>query len=213
MVKQENHHYHHGNLRVALLAAATGLLAEKGPAALSLRAAAKAAGVSHAAPYRHFADKAALLEAIASEGFRRLTAACAAAERDAPDDPARQLVEAGLGYLRFALEHPAVVQLMFNGGVDLEHSGAELSQASGEALQSLVRIVENGKRAGLYTATPAYELTMAAWSMVHGLSLLAVTGPLRAEASSPARTEQLGRSVAQVLLNGMLRRPEADGPT
>jgi AcrR family transcriptional regulator len=91
--------YHHGDLRAALIESGTKLLRERGAAALSLREVAKAAGVSHAAPYRHFEDKAQLLAAIAAAGFERLRAAMQKAAADHPEDPRSQLIAAGEAYV------------------------------------------------------------------------------------------------------------------
>src|SRR5689334_12922453 len=95
--------YHHGNLRAALLAEAVRVLAEADAATLSLRDLARRLGVSHAAPYRHFADKDALLAAIAQQGFELLTAELETAAALHPDEPLRQLADTGWAYVRFAL--------------------------------------------------------------------------------------------------------------
>src|SRR5712691_4818265 len=98
--------YHHGNLRPALVAEAVRVLAEGDAASLSLRELARRLGVSHAAPYRHFADKDALLAAIAQQGFELLAAEVEAAAAQHPDEPARQLADTGWAYVRFALRQP-----------------------------------------------------------------------------------------------------------
>ena len=100
--------YHHGDLRRALLAAAVEMIAEAGPAALSLRALARRTGVSHAAPAHHFGDKAGLLTAVAAEGYRLL----AAALRDAYERTG-SFLEVGVAYVRFALEHQPYFEVMF----------------------------------------------------------------------------------------------------
>src|SRR5215217_151305 len=97
--------YHHGNLRPALLRAADKILEKEGVAALSLREAARQAGVSHNAPYRHFADRQSLLAALAAEGFELLAAAMRGHSGK----------EMGEAYVRFALEHPQRFRLMFSG--------------------------------------------------------------------------------------------------
>src|SRR5688500_2611291 len=112
--------YQHGNLRQALVQAGLKLLTDGGLPALSLRGAAQLAGVSHAAPYRHFKDKDALLAAIAEQGFRVLTAcmreeAGKLGERAASAPVQERLLALGKGYLHFAVEHPAYLQLLFGG--------------------------------------------------------------------------------------------------
>src|SRR4051794_27635084 len=109
--------YHHGDLQRALVDAAVALLAEGGAAAVTLREVARRAGVTHAAPYRHFADKAALLAAVAEEGFRALHDAVARAGAEAPDDPLARLAASGQAYLRFAMSHPAHYRVMFGPDV------------------------------------------------------------------------------------------------
>ena len=198
--------YHHGDLRNSLLASAEPLLARKGVTDWSLREVAKAAGVSHAAPYRHFPDKTALLEAIAEEGFGRLQRACEAAERDHPADPARQLVDAGMGYLFFAVEKPSVVHLMFGGVIALDDCGHDLAQAADTSFQSLVRIVRNGQAAGLYRKADTLDLTLAAWSMVYGLSLMVTAGMLPKRAGTRQQVRKTGETIAEILLSGMLKR-------
>lgn len=196
--------YHHGDLRNALIEAAIPLLETHGPAALSLREVAKAAGVSHAAPYRHFRDKTELLEEIAVSGYDTLTQACRSAQRRYADDPAKQLVEAGIGYLLFVVEQPRVAHLMFGGMIALDACGDALQQASGTAFKSLVAIVASGVEAGVFKTAPAQELTLAAWSMVHGLATLITSGMLGSVAGNRREVRRLGRQLAETLLHGML---------
>lgn len=196
--------YHHGNLRNALIEVAIPLLEAHGPATLSLREVAKAAGVSHAAPYRHFRDKTELLEEIAASGYDTLTRACLNAQRRYAGDPAKQLVEAGIGYLMFVVEQPRVAHLMFGGMIALDACSESLRQASELAFQSLVGIVRAGVQAGVFKASPAEELTIAAWSMVHGLATLITSGMLGGIAGNRREVRRLGRQLAETLLHGML---------
>lgn len=198
--------YHHGDLRNSLLAAAESLLAEKGLTALSLREVAKATGVSNAAPYRHFQDKAALVEALAIEGFKNLINGCEAAQKKYVDDPALQLVEAGMSYLFFAIKKPSIVHLMFGGVISLKNCGIELKQAADEAFGILLNIVMNGQQAKIYRDADPYELTLTAWSTVYGLSLMITSGLLGERASSKSQIKKLGESIANTLLAGMLKR-------
>jgi AcrR family transcriptional regulator len=201
-----NNAYHHGDLRNDLIAAAEQLLVQNGVTALSLREVAKAAGVSHAAPYRHFRDKTALVEALATEGFVQLRAGCEKACRKYPEDSARQLGEAGMAYLLYAIEKPAIVHLMFGGALSLDDCGAELKQAADAAFASLVQIVGNGQEAGLYQKSDVVDLTLTAWSTVYGLSLMATAGLLGKRVKTRAGVRKLGESVAAILLSGLLKR-------
>lgn len=200
--------YHHGNLRSALIKAAIPLLESQGPAALSLREVAKAAGVSHAAPYRHFSDKTALLEEIAARGYDTLTLACHKAQKRYTDDPAQQLVEAGIGYLMFVVEQPRVAHLMFGGMISLDGCGEVLKQSSATAFQSLIAIVTSGVQSNVFRSAPAEELTLAAWSMVHGLAMLITSGMLAGMADNRREVRRLGRQLADTLLHGMLVNAE-----
>jgi len=206
MRKRQKATYHHGDLRNSLIAAAERLLVRKGVTALSLREVAKAAGVSHAAPRRHFRDKTALIEALAQQGFHRLREGNEKAQTRYPTDPARQLVEAGMAYLFFAIEKPAVVHLMFGGVISLDDCGVELKQAADAAFESLVHIVGNGQKSGIYRKADVVDLTLTAWSTVYGLSLMITAGLLRERAGSQAQARKLGETVAEIMLSGMLKR-------
>jgi AcrR family transcriptional regulator len=206
MQKRPKSTYHHGDLRNSLLAAAEPLLVQKGVRELSLREVAKAAGVSHAAPYRHFRDKTALIEALSAEGFHRLRHGCEKAQARHPTDPKRQLVEAGMAYLYFAREKPVIVQLMFGGVISPDSSGAELKQAADAAFESLVRIVGNGQKAGIYQKGDVITLTLTAWSAVHGLALMISAGMLRTKTKTRTQVKKLGESVADILLSGLIKR-------
>src|SRR4051812_30727887 len=107
--------YHHGDLRNALIRAGQELLAAEGITGLDLRKVARAAGVSHAAPYRHFADKQALLAAIAEDGFYQLAQDIDDAIQQAPTTAAAQLEQLARAYVQFALDHPAHMREMFSG--------------------------------------------------------------------------------------------------
>lgn len=173
--------YQHGDLRHALIQAGLKLLGEGGVRGLSLRAAAELAGVSHAAPYRHFRDKDALVAAIAEEGFRLLTArmrqeiaGCSSA------DVMVRLRASAVGYVAFAAEHPAYFRTIF-GGIscdDDREPPASLQAAGQEAFAVLRDLVVEGIRRGRLRAADPEQLSLAAWSMAHGLSMLLIDGQL-----------------------------------
>lgn len=162
--------YHHGDLRSALLAAAEEELAAHGVEGFSLRQVAKRAGVSHAAPAHHFGDTRGLLTALAADGFRRFLAAQARRESLAPPDPQAQLVAAGLGYIDFALERPALFRLLF-GSDRPDFTDTDLDTASTEAY---FHLREQVRMAG-GTETDA----AAVWAMAHGLADLLANGRLK----------------------------------
>lgn len=193
--------YHHGNLRPALLDAAEQLLREQGVNGVSLRSVARAAGVSHTAPYRHFADKQSLLAALAETGFARLRDAMYAAIEEHPDDPRQQFVASAAGYVGLATANPEMNQLMFGGALPEDATSDTLQKTAQESFQGLLDIIGNGMRAGLYADRPALELAATAWSLVHGLAMLASTGHLcRDEGPEP---QVLARRMAEHLLDGL----------
>jgi AcrR family transcriptional regulator len=149
--------YHHGDLPAALLRAAARTLERGGVQALSLREAARRAGVSHNAPYRHFSDREALLAALAAEGFAML------GERLAGQS-GRAMGEA---YVRFALEHPQRFRLMFGGLIPITKY-PQLASAAAGAYQALVAALKDLPQPQLAAA--------AAWSLVHGLAQLMLDG-------------------------------------
>jgi AcrR family transcriptional regulator len=169
--------YHHGNLRRALVDAAVGLVERHGAEALTLRAAARRAGVSPAAPYRHFADKRALLAAVAEEGFRLLTETLRGAGR--PDDePLERFRARGLGYVAFATTHPAHFRVMFGREIGEHAAYPTLREAAGQAFEVLVEGVAECQRVGAVRSGEPRELALASWSAVHGLCVLLVNGQL-----------------------------------
>jgi AcrR family transcriptional regulator len=197
--------YHHGNLRPALLDAARRLLRTEGAAGLSLRSVARAAGVSHTAPYRHFADKQALLAALAETGFARLRDGLRAAAARFPGDPRRQLVEAAAVYVRLATEDPELTHLMFGGVLPDDAADEDQRQTAREAYQGLVAIIEQGVRDGVFVQHPPLELAATAWSLVHGLAMLLTTGRLGTTAATRAKPETLARRMAEHLIAGIAR--------
>src|SRR5687768_3740282 len=112
--------YHHGDLKNALIAAGLDILSKRGVSALSLRSVAQRVGVSHTAPYAHFADKQALIAAISTAGYERLYEAMRAVVAEHQNDPARQLLEGAWAYVQFGLEDPAHFKVTLSGVVEKE---------------------------------------------------------------------------------------------
>jgi AcrR family transcriptional regulator len=164
--------YHHGDLRNALLEAALATLETHGWHELSLRDVARQAGVSHTAPYRHFASKEALLAALAEVGYGELADAMEAAVRDAPGDPSAQLRGTGRAYVSLALRRPALFRLMFSGAICTIPAGGTFSQVAGRSFSLLVRTISDGQAAGVLRPGPPEQAALAAWSLVHGLGVL-----------------------------------------
>jgi AcrR family transcriptional regulator len=185
--------YHHGDLRAALLAAAEAELAGRGIEGFSLRAVAKRAGVSHAAPAHHFGDTPGLLTALAADGFHRFLAAQQAREAVADRDARAQIVAAGLGYIDFALARPALFRLMF-GSQRPDFDRPELTAAAQAAFGHLeAQTAAAGGRSAQDVA--------AAWAVAHGLADLMVAGRLKTLRALPAaeRDAALGAIIARAL--------------
>jgi len=193
--------YHHGNLRQALLDSALRLVQNEGVEGLTLRGAAALAGVSQAAPYRHFADKQALLAAVAEEGFRALTAAMRRAGDAQTDEPLARFRAFGLAYVAFATRQPSHFRVMFGRAVADHSAHPSLAAAAGEAFDLLLRAIEDCQRAGFARQDDPRRLALSAWSMVHGLSALVVDGRLRGLTDRSA--DQLAEDVALDLFLGL----------
>jgi AcrR family transcriptional regulator len=163
--------YHHGDLRQAVLNAAVAAITEAGPAAVSLRELARRAGVSHAAPAHHFGDKAGLLTALAAEGYDLLADALHAAQ----ERSGGELLEVGVAYVRFAVDHRAHFEVMYRP--DLYHAEDPTVRAARKRasvpLYHGVGVALDG-RAG----PDAHLAGVAAWSLVHGFATLWLNGAL-----------------------------------
>ncbi|MFF3996175.1 TetR/AcrR family transcriptional regulator [Streptomyces cyaneofuscatus] len=182
--------YHHGDLRAACLRAARELLEEDGSAGLSLRAVARRAGVSATAPYRHYADREALVSAVAAEGYRELAGSLAQAH-PAPSTP-DELAAVAVAYVRFALEHPALFRAMFAEPCD--PTSAERVAAT-EAISQYVRTIVGAT----FPDADADALSTTVWALVHGLAFLHLDGKL--DTSTPEAVAAQVNSAVHALFN------------
>jgi AcrR family transcriptional regulator len=191
--------YHHGRLREAILESAARILERDGIAGLTLRAAAREAGVSHAAPANHFADVAGLLSELAAAGFLRLRDAMLAEAARAPSEDAR-LHAVGRRYVRFAIENPGLFLLMFRGErLDMERPALREATA---ALLAVLAGETGGETGAELCERQALEMATA-WSQVHGLAMLLIDGRLK---------PILGRLPAGLGEDAFLERLLADPP-
>jgi AcrR family transcriptional regulator len=174
--------YHHGHLREALLQAAIQLIAEVGPAGFTLREVARRAGVSHNAPYRHFADGEELLAAVAAQGFRELDGAMLNVVRHQRSSVAR-LKRAGLAYVEFALRRPEHFTVMFDAAVS-EHKTPDSAQAAEQAFGTLLGLVKSCQDEGRLPSGDVHQFALLAWSMVHGVAKLATAKRLPYESTA-----------------------------
>jgi AcrR family transcriptional regulator len=167
--------YHHGNLREALVDAALSLIAERGPAGFTFAEVARAAGVSAAAPYRHFRDRNALIAEIARQGYERFATALEAAVQSAGADPVRAIENCGRAYLSFARKEPAAYAAMFEPGFPLEEDSA-LLRASDSAFAVLRRAADAASQAwkGQGARPPPLMVALHIWALCHGTAALFV---------------------------------------
>ncbi|MFN7645725.1 MAG: TetR/AcrR family transcriptional regulator [Burkholderiales bacterium] len=178
--------YHHGDLRQTLIDVSVEVIDRDGLDALSLRALATRAGVSSGAPYHHFADRAALLAAIALEGFERLEQAMIARRDAAPPDPVSRLDAMGQAYVGFAVSNTGHFRVMFRDNSPAARNAA-LSVASQKAYRLLYGVVEECQRVAAAPTGDPGPLVYAAWSLVHGLATLWVDGALPTARVDPTR--------------------------
>lgn len=194
--------YHHGDLRNALITAGVAMLGEQSAESISLRALAKRAGVSHNAPYQHFADKEALMAAIAEEGFRLLGEAIDAGQAGLADaDGIERVIRAGQSYVAFALAHPSHFQLMFSHMAHADYP--DLSAESRSAFAKLVAIVAAGQASGELRPGPPEPLALTVWMMVHGLSDVAIAQKLPPGAAGEQSTEDLAAMMVRAACEGL----------
>ncbi len=197
--------YHHGDLRRALLEAARELIDEHGPAGLTLREAARRAGVTHAAPYRHFADKEALLAALAEEGFAALHAEI---ERAMSGLVAGDQLEAvGIAYVRFAHARPAQFRVMFGAEIGDKRRYASLMRADQAVFDLLCQAIRGAQEAGLIAPGNPARLGMVHWSMMHGVAALVVDGQMERAGVREEHFEEFARRVARTGAAGLRHWP------
>ena len=207
--------YHHGNLKEALLQAALDLIAQKGPAGFTFAEAARSAGVSPAAPYRHFRDRDDLLASIAQRGFEQFEATLTAAWDDGRPDTVTAFERIGKAYLNFARTEPAFYSAMFESGIPAD-SSPELA-AAGERAFGVIRAAAE-RLAALtppgVTRPPAMMMALHIWSLSHGVASLFGRGDA-ARRKLPMSPEDLLEAGALIYLRGLgfpadQKPPQAD---
>lgn len=197
--------YHHGDLREELLRASLALIDSEGLAAVSLRRVAREAGVSPGAPYHHFADRAALMSALAARGFEILGAAMTSTRAAAPD-PRAALIAMAEGYVGFAREHATYFRLMFRPELSAPDKHPDTEAAGDAAYAVLEGVVAEAVASGFLPASDAETMALAWWSLAHGMASLTVDGKfeLRATQSgttAPALTARIAHIFADLIDN------------
>ena len=191
--------YHHGDLEASVLRAASDILEKQGVEGLTMRALARRAKVSHAAPYRHFPDRETLLAALAAEGYAMLGEAQRAAAAESG------LRGMGVAYVEFALRHPQRFRLMFGGAVQIARHAAlrEVATRTYEGLSGALA-------ARVPEAQGARDSSIAAWALVHGLAQLLLDDRISAAARGGRSREQFVRDIlATIRFAGRAADPAA----
>ncbi|HKY95557.1 MAG TPA: TetR/AcrR family transcriptional regulator [Kiloniellales bacterium] len=200
--KDRERGYHHGNLRAALMRAALALIQQKGPHGFSFAEAARAAGVSAAAPYRHFRGLDELLADVAREGFEKLEQALTAAWQDGRPHPFAAFERVGKAYLEFARKEPAYYAAMFEAGLppDLD---ADLRQAADRAFAVLRAAAEAlSQRLAKDRRPPAMMMSLHIWALTHGIASLFGRGD-RGRRKLPMTAEELLEAAILIYLQGL----------
>src|SRR5579872_5594377 len=194
--------YHHGNLREALIRAALELIAQKGPAGFTFAEAARWAGVSPAAPYRHFRDRDELLVDVARRGFDQFAQALSAAWGEGRPDPFTAFERLGRAYLEFARTQPAYYSAMFEAGVPLD-ANPDLRAASERAF-AVLRTAAEELIAGMPAERrqPALMMELHVWAMAHGIASLFGRGDA-GRRTLPMSPEELLEAGVLVYLRGL----------
>jgi AcrR family transcriptional regulator len=197
--------YHHGDLRRALLDAGLALIKEHGPLGVTLREAARRAGVTHAAPYRHFTDKEALLAALAEEGFTRLRAELE--EAITGTDGLARTEAIGVGYVHFARKNPQQFRVMFGSEVGDKRNYPSLAEADQSVFDLAVQAIRAGQDTGEIPAGNPASMGLVWWSMLHGVASLVVDGQMERAGVRDDAIDDFARRVARTASAGMRQWP------
>ncbi|KIL42111.1 hypothetical protein SD70_02715 [Gordoniibacillus kamchatkensis] len=199
--------YHHGNLRQALIDAGLELIAEGHGAQIDLRKVARKVGVSHTAPYRHFADRNELMAAIAEEGLRNLADKVHRKIETVPDDFLSKLEAFAREYVEFAIAHPQLMREMFSGINTDYDAHPTLRQALLYLFEPLVSTLKQSQAADEIAKTEYVHLTLIIWSMIHGFSALVVENyVIRKSLQGTEAIDNMVHLCVQTLYHGLARK-------
>lgn len=191
----EKRPYHHGDLRRVVIETAEQMLDESRDWQFTLREVARRANVSHAAPYRHFPDKAALLLELALRGFEQLHRDMDAATTPRPSSERAEFTAAALAYIAFGEKNPSLYRLMFSRDAG-DPQVAHLGERAMAALGVLTDLLARGQQSGTFKSQPLTEQVAACWAQVHGLTMLSIEGLLM--------PEKVGQTPVQAALDTLL---------
>lgn len=176
--------YHHGDLRRVIIDTAVGMLREGKGWHFTLREVARRAGVSHAAPYKHFPDKGALLMELAMQGFEQLGRELTAAITPRPQSAHKEFQLVADAYVRFGAANPALYRLMFSSEAG-DAASVHLNDRALRTLGVLLDVLERGQQTGAFKSRPLQGQAAACWAQVHGLTMLSIDGLLLPEKVGP----------------------------
>ena len=198
MSETTNRPYHHGDLRRALIDTALAMLAADQNWAFTLREVARRTGVSHAAPYKHFRDKEALLRELARIGFVQLGQSMTQAMLSDTFSVREKFLAGAQACIEFALHNPGLYRLMFSSDAD-KTIDSQLHDAAMSTFGLLLQLLEEGQRDGSFRAVAINAQAAASWAQVHGLAMLAISNQLLEEKVGAAPIS----AALEVLLDGM----------
>ncbi|MEM7133711.1 MAG: TetR/AcrR family transcriptional regulator [Chloroflexota bacterium] len=204
MSNKKQRQYHHGDLYVALLEAATEMIAKEGLESLTLRALSQRVGVSRTAPYRHFADKSALLAAVAEEGFKRLLHRLQVVAEEEELDALSRFQQMGVAYILFAVDSPVHYRLMFSSETASPESYPDLAAVRIVVFNTLVTAIEQCQSEDKIESSDPRALATVAWSTVHGLSSLLIDQQIQNQPS----TQEIATFTTQTLIDGLSLNPQ-----
>jgi AcrR family transcriptional regulator len=198
--------HHHGNLREALIAAAVQCVEVSGMHGLTLREVARAAGVSHQAPYHHFPDRASLVAAVAETGFRRLHERLSRAITRAEASADARLDALVLAYVRFAVEERTLFRVMFDSAVADKSGYPSLQSIADANTELLTTTIADAQQSGRVAAGSIADYATATWALAHGLSCILVDGQLRHRGYSASTSSAVARRLFGILREGLKAR-------
>jgi len=200
MKEKKERPYHHGDLKRVIVDTALDMLREGRQWQFTLREVARRASVSHAAPYKHFPDKGALLAELAMLGFDELRNEIVGAIAKPLRSVRAEFMAAAKAYIHFGTANPSLYRLMFSADID-KTGYPMLEAASAKAFAELLGVLERGQSSGVFKKQPVRSQAAAAWALVHGVTLLAIDGQLL--------PEKVGAKPTDAALSCMLEGLEA----
>jgi len=203
--KKQKGQYHHGDLRRALMQAAVDLVAESGVEGFTLREAAKRAGVSAAAPYRHFSDRADLLAAVATEGFNRLLPALQAAIDRTEDDSMAAIAGLGLAFVEFGVSNPSHFKLMYGPHLPDRAAHPELGDLDLEGFRMLSQAIARAQEEGRLTTGEPRQMALVSFALVYGAVSSYLDGEMTRLGFSTREAQAMLEAGGFYLLRGLAR--------